>query len=336
MRHKILIVSLPIVAVCIITFRTMIPPSTIVVKLFTGWVNYLVRVVPRTGFTWDGVLTGVVCLVLLIFGLHGFLRWLHGEICRQDGRTGDWRFRWTASIVALVVLMFASGIATVGIVHQTTWLLSSNRPPLTLKVVESHGDSTAHLKMIGMGLLSLERPSDELPDGHERNLQGWQTRILNFLPISPGGEIHQDLPWDDPRNSAYFRGVVVPYLNPEIGPIRDERGYALSHYAGNIHLLGPGRTFDPGAYPADTILAGEVATRFKPWGDPTYLRDPNLGINASPDGFGGPNGDGARFLFVDGSVRFLPKHIDPAELRRMSGADRPSGLSTETRPATRP
>ena len=322
MRNKILIVSLPIIAVCVITTRTMIPPSTIVEKLFTGWVRYLARVVPRTALSSDGILTGVVCLVLLTFGLHAFLRWIYGEIRREDGQPAAWKFRWTSSIVLVVVLMFASGIAAVGIVHQSTWLLSSNRPSLTLRVVEGHGDSAKHLRGIGMGLLNDRAARGVTPDGPRTDLQSWQTRILGWFSVTIGGGIREDLPWDDPRNSAYFRGVVLPYLNPEIGTIRDERGYALSHYAGNIHLLGPGRTFDPKTDPADTILAGEVASQFKPWGDPANLRDPNLGINASPDGFGGPDGDGARFLFLDGSVRFLPKSIDPGELRRMSGVDR--------------
>ena len=35
-------------------------------------------------------------------------------------------------------------------------------------------------------------------------------------------------------------------------------------------------------------MAGEVAGDFKPWGDPTNWRDPALGINRSPEGFGGP------------------------------------------------
>jgi prepilin-type processing-associated H-X9-DG protein len=70
---------------------------------------------------------------------------------------------------------------------------------------------------------------------------------------------------------------------------------------------------------ANTILAGEVADGFKPWGDPTNLRDPGLGVNKVSGGFGGLSGSGANFLFVDGSVRFLRDTTSRAVLRRLSG-----------------
>ena len=34
------------------------------------------------------------------------------------------------------------------------------------------------------------------------------------------------IPWDDPANSAYFRGIVPDFLNPQIGEFRDARGQA--------------------------------------------------------------------------------------------------------------
>src|SRR5262245_24887849 len=114
-----------------------------------------------------------------------------------------------------------------------------------------------------------------------------------------GGRLHHELPWNDPRNSACFKGVVPIYLNPEVRVIRSPEGYALSHYAGNIHVLGPDRALRRVGRDdaANTILAGEVADGFKPWGDPTNLRDPGLGVNKVSGGFGGPSGSGANFLF---------------------------------------
>ena len=39
---------------------------------------------------------------------------------------------------------------------------------------------------------------------------------------------------------------------------------------------------------ANTFMAGEVVADFKAWGDPTNWRDPHLGLNQSPRGFGSP------------------------------------------------
>jgi hypothetical protein len=48
------------------------------------------------------------------------------------------------------------------------------------------------------------------------------------------------------------------------------------------------------------------------------LRDPGLGVNTGPGGFGGPSGLGANFLFLVGSVRFLQNTTSRDVLRRMS------------------
>ena len=69
---------------------------------------------------------------------------------------------------------------------------------------------------------------------------------------------------------------------------------------------------------SNTIMAGEVVSRFKPWGDPLNSRDSALGINRSPDGFGGPFEGGANVLFVNGSVHFIKDTVDPKMLKALS------------------
>jgi hypothetical protein len=66
------------------------------------------------------------------------------------------------------------------------------------------------------------------------------------------------------------------------------------------------------------ILAGEVAEGFKPWRDPTNPRDPGLGVNKDPGGFGGPSGADANFLFMDRSVRYLRNMTSRDALQRLS------------------
>jgi hypothetical protein len=300
------------------------PLADVLGGLILGWVSYLARVVPKVRVAWGGVATAVLCLALLTVGLHRWLGWLIGAVRREDGSPAPsrprWRLRWTGSIVALVVAMFAVGIAAAGIAHQAGWLVASRRNLVEERAIARHGrwsSSPEHLRQIG---LATGMTFDSKVGTEGKNLQSWQTQILFLLGYEFDDGLRKDLPWDDPRNSAFFRGVIPAYLNPEIAAIRSPEGYALSHYAGNVHVLGSGRLVRSGDS-STTILAGEVAAGFRPWGDPGNLRDPGLGVNASPAGFGGPSGSGAHFVFLDGSVRFLKATTDPGVLRRLSRPD---------------
>jgi hypothetical protein len=303
--------------------------------LLFGWVGFLGRVVPRVHVSADGVATAAVCLTLATFGFHRFAAWLTREVARARATTTRWRVRWTAAFLGLFVLMFAAGIAATGVFHQAGWLLRPREAPLALEFDQRFrtdwNSSQSHLYHIGMDLAgATNEPSFPWgkTDAHGRVLHSWMTHSLldgHIVSWLPSGPIDRDKPWDDPRNSAYFRGIVVPYLNMDIAQIRDERGYALSHYAGNVHTLGgtsPGllNFFNHAAGASQTIAAGQVAARFRAWGDPENLRDPAIGVNSSEAGFGGPSGEGALFLFFDGSVRFVTRTADPAVLRALSGA----------------
>ena len=321
--------------------------TDIVMRLAFGWPLYLARVLPRVHASSAGLAMGIVCLILALIGLHWFLRWFYREMPRKEEDAPrpvrSWSFRWTTALVSIFVLMFVTGIAAAVIIHQVVWLARARQPIFTTRLSTSpefvrKQESVRNLRQIDMGTREyLEEAAHAESDGlvwigpmedaRRQRRHSWMTMILPYVWAYRASPIHYDLPWNAPENSAYFRGVVREYLHPSIGIIRDPRGHALSHYAGNVNLLGKGRTFtyeDLKNGGSNTILAGEVATRFKPWGDPTNLRDPGLGVNVVPDGFGGPSGDGANFLFTDGSVRFLSKSTDPAVLRRLSMPTRPA------------
>lgn len=297
-------------------------------RLLIGWWTYLERVTPQVAVAWDGVATAVVCLVLFVVGLQLFLRWMVCEIRRKigpsDASPRPWRIRSTAALTLTILLMFIASIAAAGVMHQTLWLLTAKRPLTTTKfdARNLYLNQSANLRYIGMGIISIEHLESRAEGG--RNLQSWQTKILPYTSFGTPGAIHEELPWNDPLNSANFKGVVPIYLNPEvIGAIRDPEGYALSHYAGNVHVwdrIKPLTMRDLNRGASNTIAAGDAASGFKPWGDPMNLRDPSRGIGTTADRFGSPSGTGATLLFLDGSVRFLRSTTNPKVLRGLSGA----------------
>jgi hypothetical protein len=95
----------------------IIDPSAMWALLF-GWLQYARQSLPRVRYDWPRIGSAAVWMALFAIGLHLFCRWFYRE------RTGGaaWRARWTAIGVGLVVVMFATGTAAVGIVHQFMFL----------------------------------------------------------------------------------------------------------------------------------------------------------------------------------------------------------------------
>lgn len=108
-----------------------------------GWFGYLRRVVPAARVSWGGVATAVVCLAgVLVLG-HATAAWLFaGRMAAPPGPGASadaagssagagvfrWKFRHTLTAVGVVVLLFVSGLATVGVAHQAVWLARSPEP----------------------------------------------------------------------------------------------------------------------------------------------------------------------------------------------------------------
>jgi prepilin-type processing-associated H-X9-DG protein len=303
--------------------------------LIAGWADYLYRVAPQVKVDRSAVATAAVCLILLTGGLHQFASWLYPFMVRSPAADcGEslrrWPARWTAWIITGVVLMFVAGLATVGITHQTAWLLFTSE-----KLVNAGGaheaarraQSTNNLKQIGLALHIYHKEYKSFPPGatfdpNGRPLHGWQAAIL---PFSEQADLHDRIdfrfPWNDVHNAVPYQTTVSFYLRPGIDREKDAAGYALSHYAANGLMLGGSvaktlQGVTDGT--SNTIMAGEAVNNFKAWGDPTNRRDTSLGINRSPIGFGSPAPGGADFLFVDGSVHFLKNTIDPHVLKALS------------------
>jgi prepilin-type processing-associated H-X9-DG protein len=305
-------------------------PLELLFDLAIGWLFFLFRVVPELTVSAGGVLMAVVCLAALAWGLHAFLRWFFDQT--KPVAEQRWRVRWTLAILGVVVLMFVAGIAATGMVHQTGWL-STSPEPLTeggMRSVANRMASANNLKQIGLALHDYHSAHQTLPAGgtfdrRGKGLHGWQAKLLPFVEHhNVFTQIHFDQPWDHPDNAGPYGVIVRPYLHPAIEARQDQAGYALSHYAANVRLIGGDvprslQSITDGT--SNTLLAGEAAGNYKPWGSPTNWRDPALGLNRTPDGFGSPTKGGAQFLFADGSVHFLTNKVSPEVLKAMSTPD---------------
>ncbi len=303
-------------------------PIDLAIAMGFGWIAFVIRGIPEVRVNVWALATVLAGLVPLMVGTRSVLVWLRGPSRWEEGAAGR-LWRWSGSLMALFVLMFVAGLAAGGLLNQPVGLLAAPEP-----LLESDGggasrrfQSRSNLQQISQVLHNYPERYGSFPaaaafDRVGRPLYGWQARILPYLEEQDlFDRIDFAIPWDDPRYAQAFRTEVRRYQIPRLRDTKDAGGYALSHYAGNVHILGGAARWsmkDVTDGAATTIMAGEVVSRFKPWGDPLNWRDPALGINRSPDEFGSPFPGGANFLFVDGSVRFIKNSIDSRVLKALS------------------
>lgn len=136
----VILIVLPVLLLCI-GF-----PLDLAWVLLSGSVTFLWRVIPQLQVRWDLVISTCVYALLLAVGAHFFLRWLYARLhapasvsvpVAEDPRglkpaiqlqPSVWRVGWTLRAFAIVLLMFISGTAMVGMTHQTVWLARSPEP----------------------------------------------------------------------------------------------------------------------------------------------------------------------------------------------------------------
>ena len=299
-----------------------------VFDLAFGWVGYLVGVLPRVRPSPVGVASGVICLALFTGGAHVFLRWLFGEV--RGPQSSPWQVRWTGMLVAAIALMFTAGMAATGVVHQVGWIVNSPEPIISgggASKAARRAQSVNNLKQTGLALHNFHNAQGAFPPGLTLDdfgvpLHGWQALIAPFSEFPKADRIDLSRPWDDPVNLLVFREEVNQYLIPGVTATRAASGLALSHFEGNRRVLGGTRRLRMSAVTDGTqftVLAGEVAGGYRPWGQPGTGRDPADGINRAADrGFGGPFSGGANLLMIDGTVRFVKDSVAPRILNAIA------------------
>jgi len=313
----------------------LIFPIDLLIAVALGWAFYLYRVIPQVHISGNGAATGVICLVGFALGLHAFLSWFVRSSRKDpaDDSSSPWQTRWTAATVVITLLMFVAGMAAAGFVHQAGWLITSPGPLIEgsggARSAARRAQSTNNLKLIGLALRAqLDKDGRFAPgctvDRNGETLHSWMTLVLPFMEKQElFDRINLEFPWNDPTNAPVFREQVLAYLHTGYSdqPQLNHDGFAFSNYTANVRVMGGTQRLaeaDIKDGASRTILAGEVADRFPAWGQPGNWRDPALGVNRRGDGFGGPSPDGANFLFVDGSVRFLKNSTSLQVLKALS------------------
>ncbi len=119
--------------------------------------------------------------------------------------------------------------------------------------------------------------------------------------------------WDDPINLKAAKTVIPAFLSPRCGPIRDQQGFAVSHFA---FVRGSSNDFDS-AFPGDkgvklldikdgtscTLAFGEISHDLGPWiaeGSST-ARQLHLQENNRPGTFGSRDNKTCWFSLCDSS-----------------------------------
>lgn len=233
--------------------------------------------------------------------------------------------------VVIIVLAVVGGIMLLGCVGLALLGVYGYRQGMSgARVAAQRTQSRSNLHMLGLALHNYHDAHRQFPPGGIYGEDGtefhsWQAMLLPYVDQAPlYNQIDFHRAWDDPVNSHLFTTEIPVYQNPRINSAPyDAAGFAVSHYAGNSRLFLPNGTTalrDITDGTSNTIMAGEVSAGFKPWGDPSNLRDPALGIG--PGAFSGPAPEnGTQFLLGDGSVRSVASNISPDVFEALATPD---------------
>lgn len=322
--------------------------------LLLGWLYFPVRTIPRMTIDPPAVYVGLICLTLFVMAIYfGGLRVMRRDPGSQEP-TRVWTLGSALASVFLFLALFASGISFVGICHQVVWMWSgrgdlaeeSSAAELgIIAILEEQANrlqAKNELKSLSLAIQNYHDVHNELPPGgtiteHGELLHGWLMLIGPFHTyVAP--QLDEQISWRKPPNAEVYQCQSDRFLNPSMsGEVFDKDGFGLTHWAANCHVMPirvvesetvssvkpvfkeRGMTFDEISDGLkNTILLGTASENLRPWGHPANVRDPALGINRSPDGFGGPpRWNGAMFAMCDGSVQLLSERTSPKVLKAM-------------------
>jgi hypothetical protein len=300
-----------------------IPLLEVPIRVLFGWLIFPFSNIPKISVNWTGLVTGVVAACVYIVGFHALAGW----ISRFRGKA--WSWRRTALFSVIVLVSFTSGIAAIGVVHQVSWIRNSPLPLTTggIGSAAHRARNLSNIRQIGIAIQNSESHFHSFPTGIKSSngelLHGWMSQILPYIE---GGNIYStirfDKSWNSPENATAIGVLFRPYICSGFDSLEKQNGIALTHYAGNVHVLPPGKTAkfsDITDGQSLTMLAAQVPTGFRPWAHPLNLRDPAKGIGFAPDKFGSPvPGQDMIVCMADISTRSISSKIHPKVLKALA------------------
>lgn len=166
---------------------------------------------------------------------------------------------------------------------------------------------------------------------------GWMTFLLPYVgEAALYQDVDQSKPFDDPINRNAMGRNVTAYFAAGGDRSRIGQGFAVAHFAGvGGEIDDANRLSHLGIFERDvaikreeiadglsnTLIVGELAGTYPPWGDPENWRKIGRGLNRDVNGFGSYNGIGTTFLLADGTVKFFNNKTDPKLLEKMTTRD---------------
>ncbi len=179
-----------------------------------------------------------------------------------------------------------------------------------------------YLKMLGLAIHNFHDNYGHFPPLSEKFrpqmlAQSWMTYLLPYVGEGPlYNQLDLKKPWDETPVQAGFQQEVRAFLDIlQAPPTPDPRGFARSQLAGNSAIFQAEkglsiRDITDGS--SSTMLLGTANDGFKPWADPSNVRDAGAGFGGGPNAFGAAGRNPVLVLMADGSVRHLSPSLDPA------------------------
>ena len=148
-------------------------------------------------------------------------------------------------------------------------------------------------------------------------MHGWHMALLPYLEEQALFEqVDLSRAWNHPVNRLPMATPVHHFLRKEnrSTPLPELSGsYAVSQVAGNRLLFGDAsiQSFDDVTDGlSSTVMAGNAAGQFLPWGHPLGWRGSEFVPNEDDRGFGSGHQGGCHVLMADGAVKFVTDSID--------------------------
>lgn len=292
--------------------------------LILGGVAVLLSALSLLPAAWGKIPAGTTGFIAVCLGLS-----VIGEVRRLSRRNKSWNRTLPVPVAGTV-------LGVVGMVLGP--LLFSE---LGERNRQSYGrrETKANLDLVGEGLIKFLTEHQHYPVGGQFEgdtaMYGWMTALLPYIGE---GELYQQInlqvPYDDPENAVEMSTEVPLYLASGSSRARVAERYAVSHYAGlgGEEMDDNGGLAEVGVFGRNlrvsdrdvtdglsrTLVAGEIAENFPPWGSPENWRSIGKGLNREAHSFGNADRTGAMFLHADGSVRFYSNDTAPEILRQLS------------------